>query len=186
VAEAHGDVEEDERLQGAERRLPERVGDEVGAQLGVPAQHAAEVGRLLGERLGVRRARLAVATRARQRDAQERRHRQHEDDRPAGEGRGVAPRDEQAAADERDARPAAAPDGLGRLRPRGDRVVDEVGVQRAVRLVRDEVRDEEDRHDDDEQPEAADDADDGEGHRRERGRDEQERQPAADRRPQAV
>jgi hypothetical protein len=182
-----GDEEEDERLQRAERRLPQGVGDEVGAHLRVVADDAAERERLLHHALGVRAARVSSAPPgAGQRDPEEAPHRDREQDRRARERRLGPPGDEQAAADERDAGADPAPDRLRGLRAGRDRVVDEIGVQRAVGLVRDEVGDEEHRHRDHNERERLDQAGDREADAGDRGRRDEEGQPAADRGAQSV
>jgi hypothetical protein len=178
-----GHVEHDEGLQRRQRQLPERVGDQEGLQVAPAAHEIGHVAHDLADRLLLDRP-LASAV-ANARDA-EGAHRQPDDEGGSQEGQQIGDRDEQAAADEGEERPEAAEDGLAALGAPGDLVVDEVGVEGAIGLVGDEVRDEEDRDDDRGLGDRLDEAQHGQRDDERRSRGEDEGQPAAQRRAQPV
>jgi hypothetical protein len=114
------------------------------------------------------------------------RHARRDDRRRRQEGQRIGDRDEQPAAQQGQERAEPAEDGLGALRSARDLVVDEVWIQRAVRLVGDEVSGEEHRNDHRRGGDRMHEAEQRQRHDERRRGGDDERQSPADGRAQPI
>ena len=141
-AEPAHQPQDHERLHRAERQLEQRVGGEERAQRRIAAQQLEHLADALAGALG---GGVLLGHALADDEYREQADRAADDHRGDDERRRLADREQQPAAEERQPRPDPAPDRLRALRAPRDLIADEVRVERAIGLVRDEVAREEHR-----------------------------------------